>query len=110
MSVYRLALACLVLVALDARAGGEVEPQIPDCSELYGADYEACVVYVAELLMEQQVQQQQRPLPPEQLDPIVIQVDGGGSSIGEWAALFAGLASVLGALEVFRRRRRGHQP
>lgn len=77
--------ACLLLLTSDARAGGEDVGQ-------------------------QTQQQQMAPLPPEQLDPIVIQVDGGGSSIGEWAALFAGLASVLGALEVFRRRRRGHQP
>lgn len=76
--------ACVALLTLDARAGGDVGQQTQ--------------------------QQQMAPLPPEQLDPIVIQVDGGGSSIGEWAALFAGLASVLGALEVFRRRRRGHQP
>lgn len=49
--------------------------------------------------------QEQRPAAPVQLEPIVIQVDAG-SSVGEWAALGAAVASILGALEVFRRRRR----
>ncbi len=47
-------------------------------------------------------QQSVGPNAPEA--PTVIVVDGG-SGIAEWAALFTGVAALIGALEVFRRRR-----
>lgn len=105
---------CLILLTTcDARAGGgELQEEIPDCSQYFGADYEECVAYAAELLMSQQQQlQQQQMLPPEQYarpnQPTMLVVDGGsGSSVGEWAALLTGIAALVGALEAFRRRRR----
>lgn len=105
-------LVCLLLVTVNANAGGgDLQEEIPDCSQVYGADYEACVAYVADLLMGQQMQrQQQMPFPPEQYatpnmpESTLVVVDGG-SSVGEWAALLTGIAALLGALEAFRRRR-----
>ena len=111
----RFALAALALLLLGG--GGELEPVIPNCDAIQDdADYEACVAYVGELLMEQQMEEQmqeQIALPPDFAtpnQPTTIVLDQGGSSIGEWAALLTGVAALLGALEAFRRRRRGHAP
>ena len=106
MSRVLLALAALALIA-----GGPMEPEIPNCDSIQNdAEYEACVAYVAELLMEQMQEQEQMPeqfaLPNQ---PTTVVIDQGGSSIGEWAALFSGLAGLLAALEVLRRRRK-HGP
>ena len=104
--------ACLLfLTTCEARAGGgEIEPQIPNCDMIQdGAEYEACVVYVAELLMEQQIQQQQFAIAPDFAtpnQPTTIVVDGGGgSSIAEWGALATGVAALIGALAALRARR-----
>lgn len=104
-------LSCLMLLTCDARAGGPSEPEIPNCDAFKDdAEYEACRVYVDELLMQQQ---KQTALGPEQLaypnQPTTIVLDDG-SSIGEWAALIAGVASLiaaLGGLEYRRRHRQG---
>lgn len=101
---------CLLLLPSPAGAGGEMREPIPDCSMIQDPyEFEACAIYAAELIMEQQ-EQQQMALMPEQLafpnQPTTIVVDQGGSNIGEWAALFSGLAALLAALEVLRRRRK----
>ena len=105
-------LSCLMLLTCDADAGGPSEPEIPNCDAIQdNAEYEACVAYVAELLMQQQEQMQEQM--PEQLaypnQPTTIVLEDG-SSVGEWAALIAGVASLiaaLGGLEYRRRHRRG---
>lgn len=111
----RLVLAALVLLL--TAGGGELEPVIPNCDQFQDdAEYEACVAYVGELLMAQQMAQQmqeQIALPPDFAtpnQPTTIILDQGGSSVGEWAALLTGVAALLAALEAVRRRRRGHVP
>lgn len=101
---------CLLLLPSPAGAGGEMQEPIPDCSMIQDPyEFEACVAYAAALLMEQQ----QMPMAPQQLaspnQPTTIVLDQGGSNIAEWAALFSGLAALLAALEVLRRRRK-HGP
>ena len=105
--------ACLLyLTTCEARAGGQMEPEIPDCSDLYGADFEACAAYVGELLMEQQMEQEQEQfaLPPDFATPnqpttIVLDGGDGGSSVAEWGALATGVAALIGALAALRARR-----
>lgn len=104
----RIALAALALLLI---GGGPTEPEIPNCDRVPPEEYEACVAYVEGLL-----EQQQQMAIPEQLaypnapgEPTVVVLDSG-SSIGEWAALLAGIASLVAALEVFRRRRHRAEP
>lgn len=110
----RLALAAFALLL--TAGGGELEPVIPNCDLVSPDDYEGCIAYVEELLMEQQMEEQmqeQIALPPNFAtpnQPTTIILDQGGSSVGEWAALLTGVAALLAALEAFRRRRRGHVP
>jgi hypothetical protein len=101
--VRRIALVALVLLLM---GGGPTEPEIPNCDFVPPDDYEGCIAYVEELLMEQQ--QEQIALPPNFAtpnQPTTIILDQGGSPIAEWAALITGIAALLGALEALRRRR-----
>lgn len=109
-AVRRLALAAVVLLLI---GGGPTEPEIPNCDEFQNeAEYEACRAYVEELLEQQQQQMaipEQLAYPNAPTETTVVVLDGG-SSIGEWAALLAGIASLVAALEVFRRRRHRAEP
>ncbi len=93
----------LLLTTCEARAGGPVEEELPNCDVFTDPDeYEACVVYVAEQLQQQMAFEPEQYALPNQ--PTTVVVDGG-TSVGEWAALLTGIAALLGALEAFRRRK-----